>query len=48
MLLSLRPGGSSADHWQEAKERADSLRRYRADLPRHLAAELAELERVGY
>jgi hypothetical protein len=41
-------GESVAVHWQEARIRAASLRKYRKDLAPHLAQELAELERAGY
>jgi hypothetical protein len=34
--------------WFEHKCRADTLRRHRDDLHPSLAAELAELERLGY
>jgi hypothetical protein len=39
---------NTADEWFCAKERAESLRRYRMALAPELAAELAELERAGY
>ena len=39
---------NSADHWFHNRCRANALRRMRDQLHPGLAAELAELERLGY
>jgi hypothetical protein len=46
-LLDLS-SSNTAEEWFEYKCRANTLRRYRDKLHPGLAAELAELERLGY